>query len=84
MLTSEDCGPAGASSLVVGAVRSSVTVVGAESDVLPATSSARATTVYCAPSVRAERSHVCAAGPDVATAAPIVVPAANEQTAPGQ
>ena len=83
-VTAEDCEAAGASSVVVGAVLSSVTVVVAESVVLPAASVARATAVYCAPSVRPERSHACEAEPDVETGEPIVVPEANEQLPPAQ
>ena len=83
-VTSEDCEPAGALSVVVGAVSSSVTVAGAESVVLPAASVARATTVYCAPFVRLERSQPCDAKPDVVTGDWIVVPDANEQLVPAQ
>ena len=83
-VTSEDCEPAGASSVVVGGDVSSVTVVGAESVVLPATSVARAIAVYCAPFVRLERSHDWDAEPVVAIGEPIAVPAPNAQLPPAQ
>ena len=63
---------------------SSVTVVVAESVALPAASEARATAVYCAPSVRLERSHAREAEPVGAIGEPIVVPAPNAQLVPAQ
>ncbi len=84
-VTIDDCEPDGASSVVVGGAVSSVTVVGAESVVLPAASVARATTVYCAPFVRRReipRARRKAGRRDAGES--IAVPAANEQLPPAQ